>query len=263
MKLSLQTVECDVLLAEQNSMAEVFAMKIRIKFKKWGCMKFIGHLDMMRYFQKAIRRANIDICYSEGFSPHQIMSFAAPLGVGITSDGEYFDIEVNSTLSSKASLEALNNTMVDGVAVTEYVKLPDNAKTAMSIVEAADYSLSFKEGIVSPHTASQWAKIIEETFTSQESFNIIKKTKKSEREVDLKPLVYDFKVCGDEENPYFYIMLSTGSTNNIKPELVLASIFEKCNIEYNASEIQIHRIDVFASQNNKFIPLSQMGENID
>ena len=58
-------------------------MKIRIKFRKYGVMKFIGHLDMMRYFQKAMRRAEIDIAYSEGFSPHQIMSFAAPLGVGV------------------------------------------------------------------------------------------------------------------------------------------------------------------------------------
>ena len=74
-------------------------MKIRIKFRKWGVMKFIGHLDMMRYFQKAVRRANIDIRYSEGYSPHQIMSFAAPLGVGITSDGEYLDIEVDSAHS--------------------------------------------------------------------------------------------------------------------------------------------------------------------
>ena len=64
-------------------------MKIRIKFRKYGTMKFIGHLDVMRYFQKAIRRADVDVCYSGGFSPHQIMSFAAPLGVGITSRGEY------------------------------------------------------------------------------------------------------------------------------------------------------------------------------
>ena len=47
-------------------------MKIRIKFRKWGSMKFIGHLDMMRYFQKVMRRADVDIRYSEGFSPHQI-----------------------------------------------------------------------------------------------------------------------------------------------------------------------------------------------
>ena len=126
-------------------------MKIRIKFRKWGVMKFVGHLDMMRYFQKAMRRANIDICYSEGFSPHQIMSFAAPLGVGITSDGEYLDIEVHTSLFSEAAIHALNATMVDGVEILSYGKLPDNAKPAMSIVAAADYRLSYKEGYESPY----------------------------------------------------------------------------------------------------------------
>ena len=58
-------------------------MNIRIKFRKYGCLRFIGHLDVMRYFQKVIRRADINISYSEGFSPHMIMSFAAPLGVGL------------------------------------------------------------------------------------------------------------------------------------------------------------------------------------
>ena len=87
-------------------------------------MKFVGHLDLMRYFQKAVNRANIDICYSEGFSPHQIMSFAAPLGVGVTSDGEYFDIEVHTSMSSKEAIAALNQVMVDGVEVTGYVVLP-------------------------------------------------------------------------------------------------------------------------------------------
>ena len=54
-------------------------MRLRVKFSKHGALRFIGHLDVMRYFQKAIRRADIDIAYSEGFSPHQIMTFAAPL----------------------------------------------------------------------------------------------------------------------------------------------------------------------------------------
>ena len=108
-------------------------------------MKFIGHLDIMRYFQKSMRRAHIDIAYSEGFSPHQIMSFAAPLGVGITSDGEYLDIEVNSTLSSKESIDALNQVMVDGISILEYKKLPDMAKTSMSLVAAADYLVYIKD----------------------------------------------------------------------------------------------------------------------
>ncbi|MDY5775166.1 MAG: TIGR03936 family radical SAM-associated protein, partial [Lachnospiraceae bacterium] len=83
-------------------------MKIRIRFGKQGALKFIGHLDMMRYFQKALRRAEVDMKYSEGFNPHMIMSFAAPLGVGITSEGEYFDIEVLSTQDSKTALKKLN-----------------------------------------------------------------------------------------------------------------------------------------------------------
>ena len=67
-------------------------MRIRIKFTKQGVIKFIGHLDLMRFFQKAVRRAGIDIAYSGGFNPHQLMSFASPLGVGLTSNGEYLDI---------------------------------------------------------------------------------------------------------------------------------------------------------------------------
>ena len=57
-------------------------MKVRIKFSKEGPMKFVGHLDTMRYFQKALRRAELPVAFSGGYSPHMIMSFAVPLGVG-------------------------------------------------------------------------------------------------------------------------------------------------------------------------------------
>ena len=238
--------------------------KIRIRFRKWGCMKYIGHLDMKRYFQKAMRRANIDICYSEGFSPHQIMSFAAPLGVGITSDGEYLDIEVNSTKSTKESLADLNNTMVEGVEITGYVALPENAKNAMSIVAAADYELSYKEGYESPFNINEWKEIIKKEFQDKEEFLIIKKTKKSEREVDLKPLVYHLDVIEADGKPVFNIRVSTGSVNNIKPELVLSSLYQKMDKEYEELAIQIHRKEVFAldEENNCFVSLLSLGQEI-
>jgi len=240
-------------------------MKIRIKFRKWGSMKFIGHLDMMRYFQKVMRRADVDIRYSEGFSPHQIMSFAAPLGVGITSDGEYFDIEVHSTKSSEEMIKDLNTTMVDGVEITGYVALPDNAKPAMSIVAAADYVLSYKEGYEAPLSVAEWKTKIDELFTTQSNFTIIKKTKKSEREVDLKPLVYAFEVMEQDDKPAFYINVSTGSVDNIKPELLLSSIYEKLGLEYNESAIAIHRKDVYAldEKTKKHVSLFDMGEIIN
>jgi radical SAM-linked protein len=227
-------------------------------------MKFIGHLDMMRYFQKAIRRADIDICYSNGFSPHQIMSFAAPLGVGITSDGEYFDIEVNTTDTSQNCMKRLNEVMVDGVEVTGYVKLPDDAKTAMAIVAAADYRLSAKEGYSLPLSSGEWADKIRENFTDADSFVIVKQTKKSEREVDLKPLVYAFEAEEGVNGAEFFLRVSTGSIDNIKPELVLSSLFEKCGLEYDENAIQIHRMEVYArNEAGKLISLLDMGETIE
>lgn len=234
-------------------------MNIRIKFRKYGVMKFIGHLDMMRYFQKAIRRAAIDIAYSEGYSPHQIMSFAAPLGVGVTSDGEYFDIEVNSSMSSKDSIEALNRVMVDGISILEYKKLPDTAKTSMALVAAADYLVYGKV---------DFEDKVDAFYKEQQKILITKQTKKNELELDLKPLIYEIKAVdfkdidtlhelhvmnpdilsdiSDKSTGGLFLKLCTGSSNNIKPELVLESFCNFNGIIYNPLDFQIHRLEVYA-----------------
>lgn len=240
-------------------------MKIRIKFRKYGVMKFIGHLDMMRYFQKAMRRAEIDICYSEGFSPHQIMSFAAPLGVGITSDGEYLDIEAAHTLSTACAINALNDTMVEGVEITGYVKLPEHARTAMSVVAAADYTLSFREGAEIPAAKSEFEAGIARFFTERAEVFITKQTKKSEKTMDLKKLVYDFHMTGTEKQPIFYLLLSTGSQDNVKPELAVEALFADMGISCPLSAMQIHRIDVYAAKEDGsgFLSLLDMGSAIE
>ena len=103
---------------------------------------------------------------------------------------EYMDIETVKELdhvfgdieeSTEKSIAALNAQMVDGVEVTGYVLLPDDAKTAMSLVAAADYVLSFKEGYESPYTTDEWKEAIDKHFFDEPSFIVMKKTKKSER----------------------------------------------------------------------------------
>ncbi len=239
-------------------------MKIRIKFKKYGVMKFIGHLDIMRYFQKAMRRADIDIAYSEGFSPHQIMSFAAPLGVGIISQGEYLDIEVHSSKSSRELVDALNATMVEGVEVVSFKKLDDHAKTAMAIVAAADYNMYYKDGYEVPLTVDELHVKRKEFYELPSEILITKKTKKSEKIMDLKQLVYDFQVKEQEGKPYFYLKVCTGSTDNVKPELVLEAFYEFLGLTYEPMAFQIERIDVYAKDetSGQFISLDAMGEEI-
>lgn len=236
-------------------------MRIRIKFRKYGVMRFIGHLDVMRYFQKAMRRANIDIAYSEGFSPHQIMSFAAPLGVGITSDGEYLDIEVHSTKSTVESMEALNSVMVEGMEIVEYVALREGAKKAMTAVAAADYIVYFKKNM--DFTPEEIEQNIRTYYEERDSIEVTKQTKKSERVIDIKPLIYQFSPCRIEGKEGFFMQLCTGSTDNIKPELVLNDFYQFFGKTYDSFNMQIHRIETYENTDGGLKPLYQAGDRIE
>ena len=191
-----------------QDLKEVSVLKIRIKFTKTGPVRYIGHLDVMRYFQKLNRRAGLDVKYTTGFSPHQIMSFAAPLGVGLESFGEYVDIEVNSSLSTSESIAALNNASVEGIQAVNYVCLPEGTPNAMSSVAAADYRVRIKDDY-KPEGYGDISTLSEKfnEFLAKDSIVVLKASKKSEREVDLKPLIYDAFVDDDGS---FIMKLSTG-----------------------------------------------------
>ena len=221
-------------------------MKIRVRFSKQEQMKFIGHLDMVRYFQKVMRRGEIDVAYSEGFSPHQKMSFAAPLSVGVLSKGEYFDMEVNSTLSTKEAIERINEQNVEGVKVLSYKLLPDNAKNAMAVMSATDYFV-YTDIFTDDDITG---------FINQDSINVIKKTKKSEKEVDIKPLIYSIK----KEDNGIFIKLAQGSAQNLKPELVVTAL-ENFTQKSDTSYIY-ERLDMYCTEDGKLISLDNIGSDI-
>lgn len=230
-------------------------MKVRIKFTKQGAMKFIGHLDIMRYFQKAIRRAEIPIAFTEGFSPHMIMSFAAPLGVGLTSNGEYMDIEVKGEMSSAEAVERLNKVMVEGVRIVSYRQIPEQkASKAMSLVAAADYTVQFREGYA---PCEGWEEKLA-SFYAQESIVILKKSKKTEKEVDIRPLIYDLSIS---ENGVF-MRLSTGSTDNLKPELVMEAFASYLGCELAEFALLVNREEVYANVNGTYVSLEDLGDEI-
>lgn len=235
-------------------------MKIRIKFSKHGAMKFIGHLDMMRYFQKAMRRAEIDIAFSEGFSPHMVMSFALPLGVGVTSDGEYVDIELRTPISSAQAVKRLNAVMAEGVTVTSFRQIEEGkAGKAMSLVAAADYTVRFREGKM-PEEGWQ-EKFI--AFLAQEQILITKKTKKTEKEIDIRPYIYAASVQDDA----IHLTVAAGSATNIKPDLVLEAFASYLNWKMSDFALLINRDELYtnvgAETERKLVSLEDLGEEIE
>ena len=246
-------------------------MKIRIKFAKYGSMKFIGHLDVMRFFQKAIRRADIDIKYSAGFSPHQIMSFAAPLGVGIESTGEYLDIEVNSITSPIEMKDALNKVMVDGMEILAVTVLPDDSKNAMASVAAAEYWITCHldntvKSSLKNITIDDLKKKLSDFYQSEHIF-VTKTTKKSVIELDLKPGIYSLDVLSPQDdsvsaNDSFVItmLVNASSSGNIKPSMVLDALCDYAQISLHPSSYQITRVDTYTNlakdgEEPRFVPL--------
>ena len=164
-------------------------MKVRVKWTKTGVLKFIGHLDVQRYFQKALMRAELPVSFSKGMSPHQIMSFAAPLGLGMTSEGEYADISFDWSYSSEEMLKRINAVMNEGISVLEFKEIDEKEKNCMAVTEAADYLVTFREGY---YYKDAFLKRTQ-PFYLQEKIPVIKKTKRSEKEIYIKPLIQDIR----------------------------------------------------------------------
>ena len=223
-------------------------------------MKFIGHLDIMRYFQKAVKRAGLDAAYSEGFSPHMIMSFAAPLGVGVTSEGEDFDLELKTAMPYKEAVERLNQGMVEGMEVLSVREVPEGKKgKAMSLVAAADYLVSFREGM---EPGKDWKEKVP-AFVEQQEIRILKKTKKNEKEVDIKPYIYEMEIRGES----IFLKLAAGSVKNTKPELVMEAFYGFCGQEFQPLSLLIHRMEVYGDLGEegerKLVSLEELGEEIE
>lgn len=230
-------------------------MKIRIKFRKYGNLKFIGHLDVQRFFQKAVRRAGIDVAYTTGFSPHQIMSFAAPLGVGLESNGEYMDIEVNTFSNCQDIVTRLNQACVEGIEVLSAVVLPKEAGNAMASVAAAGYTVRFREG---REPAFDWQNKIT-SFYKKESIPVTKETKKGTMEIDLKEGLYALELRGSA----LYMLLNASSAGNIKPKMVIEAFLADYQDTLKENALLITREETYTNIGTadmpKFVPLEAAG----
>jgi len=225
------------------------ALKVRylIKFTKEGEIKFISHLDLMRTIQRIIKRANLPIDYSRGFNPHQDLSIAQPLSVGTYSSGEYMDMGLREELDCEELKNRLNSNCPKGIEILEISKVPqiENVKRvpqAMALVDLADYTIKIRFNNID--------KVEEELkeLLEKPQWNTTKKSKKGEREVDLKSMIKDFKLV-------IKTRINSGSREHLSPELLANYI--KSNIKNVDTEafVDIKREEMFAYKEDKIVPL--------
>ncbi|MBR3307257.1 MAG: TIGR03936 family radical SAM-associated protein [Lachnospiraceae bacterium] len=218
------------------------SVSARIKFGRRGPVRYLGHLDMMRYFQRCVMKCSLEAVYSEGFHPHQLLSFAYPLGVSMETDGDYADLVMKDGADAGKVKEALNSVMHEGIYVREVRILGEGTLNAMASVAAADYELfvSAEEGL---QEAASRILAEKELFTAGDG----KKKPK-----DIRPGILELRAEGSR----LFMKLLSGSALNVRP----ADVFEgmKTYLPEESKCTLIRRLEIYGTKDGKYVPLIEM-----
>ncbi|MBQ2897356.1 MAG: DUF2344 domain-containing protein [Clostridia bacterium] len=190
--------------------------KVRLSFYKKGYAKFVSHLDLMRMFQRIFKIAGVDIAFSQGFNPHPKMSIAHPLPVGVTSDEEYLDIQLNSMPDYDRLVSQINKAMPEDIKILRAWEPIE----AMNLLCLSKYTVKL--------TLREKVHCFEDIITAFKNMNEIvvsKKTKKGIADVDIKPWIKSFDILESDGTDFTVSMLlSTGEKANLKAFTVLDAL---------------------------------------
>ena len=156
--------------------------------------------------------------------------------------------------------------MVEGVEVVSFREIPDEKKASgMTIVAAADYKVtllaSSRTSEITEDIPDRWIEKTE-AFMGLPEIVVMKKTKRSEKEVDIKPMIYNMELCKDG----WHLFLATGSEQNLKPDLVMDAFLKYCGEEPQNVPLHFHRLEVYARQDGTpsgFVTLEALGKEIN
>jgi radical SAM-linked protein len=134
--------------------------RLRLRFSRGEELKYISHLDLMRLWQRALRRAGIALAYSEGFNPHPRMSLAAPLALGVTSEAELMDIVLAKFISPHTFTTAVGRQLPRGIAIQQILNTPLTMPSLQSQLGYAEYTVGLATGKGQPEIEAAMADLL-------------------------------------------------------------------------------------------------------
>ena len=158
--------------------------RLRLKFGRGEQLKFLSHLDLMRLWERSLRRAGIELSYSEGFSPHPRISLAAPLAVGVTSVAELMDIFLEGRITANLFVQKVGAQLPGGLDIIEILPVGIDAPSLQSRLRFAEYAVVVKTtGSAGQAEAEISALLAKETLPWHHARDT------GERFYDLRPLI--------------------------------------------------------------------------
>jgi len=210
--------------------------RYRIYFTKQGPIRYIGHLDLQKVFQQSINRAKLPVVYSEGFNPHQLLSFAAPLPLGMAGKEEIAEIYLHIKLLPQEIAHSLNKSMPAGIEVLSVKEIPPLGKGAAATVYAAVYYIQFPAVV-------DMKEIIQDIMAA-DVIEIEKKTKKGIGRADIRTDILEMTYSAENGHTCLAAKLSTGSDRNLKPQLLMEYIHNTYALGFSLEDVSYERLKI-------------------
>jgi radical SAM-linked protein len=208
----------------------------------------------MRTIQKVVRRAKLPVQYSKGFNPHMALSIAQPLSVGVYSDGEYMDLILVEEVPEDEIIERLNEKTASGIkfkAAKRIVEVENEKKLpqGMALIDACRYIVKIK------YDSMELLEEEMENLLKEKEWNTIKKSKKGEREVDIKALVYEIKYWIKDNDLVLNMLIRSGSREHLSADLLVSYIQERTSNASIDTFVDTKREEMYFLKNDKLMPL--------
>jgi len=199
-------------------------MRIRITFVKQGALRYTGHLDLHKLWERAARRAELPLAYSQGFHPQPKMNMAAALPLGFSSRCEVMDMKLEREIPLDNLPTRLNTTLPSGLQVVDIEQVDERAPALQTQVVSAEYEVTLTEAADGSELKRKVDSVIESKSIPRE---------RRGKMYDLRPLVEELKILESKEQKIFMRLAAReGATGRPEEVLdVLGIAFEATRIE--------------------------------
>jgi len=205
-------------------------------FQKGERLRHIGHLDIQRAVQRALRRSGLPVGYSNGFNPHILVTFASALSTGASGSREIMDVTLREEVSCDMFMARMNAALPPDLQISACRVIDDRHPALMAQVTAADYTIT----ITDPQAAAVMTAAID-AFLQQKQIMAMRKTKSGMKECDCRPLIHTLTADGDK----LKAVLTLTERESCKPDMLIAALSAFAGIE--APRVLVHRNQLFGT----------------
>lgn len=220
----------------------------RIKYAKGNEIKYISHLDFQRSFHRLLNRAGIDVAFSQGFNPHLKVSYAMAMPVGMTSEGEYLDVELVAPMDGEKLKALLNEQSPKGLEILAVKILEEPVKSLASVITEGILKV---EVPVEDHVTENKIREVIREILKKDTLELTRKNKKGKLVTkNIRSYIKKLELDRISSNKaHLDMVLSMGSINNLNPQLLLDYIIREHKIFKEFPKAKIHRVDMLVDGN--------------